>query len=84
MLFNLYDCGLYEYGVKLTPAIRNGIYRPYLSELAACEQQVQALPGPVRSSMGEDAAHAKVGSLPRRLVLAARAVVRKTAVLAVV
>ena len=83
LLFNLHDSGLYEYGVKLTPAIRNGIYRPYLAELAACERQIQALPSPVRSSLVGDRAPAKVGTLPRQLALAARAVVRKTAVLAV-
>lgn len=82
MLFNLYDSGLYDYGVKLTPAIRNGIYRPYLAELAACERQIQALPSPVRSSLVGDRSLAKVGTLPRQLALAARALVRKTAVLA--
>lgn len=82
ILFNLYDSGLYEYGVKLTPAIRNGIYRPYLAELAACERKILALPNWLRSLLIEDRAP-DVGTLPRQLALAARAVVRNTAVLSV-
>jgi hypothetical protein len=57
--------------------------RPYLSELAACQQQIRALPAPMRSSLAGDRAVAPVGTLQRRLALAARAVVRKTAMLAV-
>jgi hypothetical protein len=36
LLFNIYDCGLYEYRVNFTREIRDGIYRPYLKELTEC------------------------------------------------
>jgi hypothetical protein len=45
ILFGLFDSGLYEFGVELTPAIRRGIYEPYLSALARNERNVGALMG---------------------------------------
>jgi hypothetical protein len=69
MLFGLYDSGLHEYGVELTPAIRRGIYEPYLSELARCERAIPA------------ASRAMPTASPlRRLAQTARAVARHTAV----
>jgi len=47
MLFNLHESGLYNYGVALTPAMRDGIYRPYLAELATCAKQLDTLPAEV-------------------------------------
>ena len=54
MLFGLYECGLHEYRVEFTREVKEGIYRPYIRELAACERQAAALssvpivpPGPV-------------------------------------
>jgi len=44
MAFGLFDSDLHEYGLRLTPSIRNGIYRPYVDELARCGQ-VPAPPG---------------------------------------
>ena len=75
MLFNLYDCGLYEYDVELTPAIRDRIYRPYLTELADCERQASVLPAAGRTSSGYIA-------VARLLALTMRAVARHSAVLA--
>jgi hypothetical protein len=73
MLFNLYDCGLYEYGVDLTSEIKSGIYRPYLEALADCARQASALP-----SATPHAPRLRV--LPRLIALTARALVRQSAV----
>jgi hypothetical protein len=73
MLFDLYDCGLYEYGVDLTPEIKNGIYRPYLEELADCARRAAALPAPRPAAP-------RLRVLPRLIALTARALMRQSAV----
>jgi hypothetical protein len=73
MLFDLYDCGLYEYGVTLTPEIKSGIYRPYLEELAACTRQTSALPAATSARL-------ELRVLPRLVALTARALMRRSAV----
>lgn len=75
MLFNLYDCGLYEYGIDLTPEIRDGIYRPYLADLADCERQASALPAARRPSLAPTA-------LVRQLAVTVRALARHSVVFA--
>jgi hypothetical protein len=75
MLFNLHESGLYEYGVELTPPIREGIYRPYVSELADCGRQLLALPAVLRARLAP-----KRFDLSRRFVRTLRAVARHTAV----
>ena len=75
MLFNLHESGLYDYGVALTPAIRDAIYRPYVSELAACARALEALPPALRSNLLPEQV-----DLSRRLVRTLRAVARHTAV----
>jgi hypothetical protein len=72
MLFGWYDCGLYEYGLELTPAIKTGIYRPYVAEIARCERQVASLPN------AEPAAPRQRGVL-RQAALTARALLRQSA-----
>jgi len=75
MMFNLYDCGLHEYGVDLAPEIRDRIYRPYFADLADCERQVSALPGARQPSLGPTAR-------ARQLALTVRALARHSAVFA--
>jgi len=76
MLFNLHESGLHDYRVALTPAIRDGIYRPYVSELVASRRRLAALPAGVREQL--------TGSRPagagRELVRTVRAVLRQTVV----
>jgi hypothetical protein len=75
MLFGVYDCGLYEYRVALTPEIKEGIYRPYVQELAACSRQAAA-----RSAVA--GTPPRPVDLARRLKHTARALARHTAILA--
>jgi len=51
VVLRLYDSGLYTYGAKLTSAVRNGIYRPYLQELSRHETQLSSLPERIRLSL---------------------------------
>lgn len=76
MLFDVYDCGLYEYRVHLSPEIRDGIYRPYLRELAACSRQAAAVAASERAASGPV-------TLARRLKHTARALARHSAIRAV-
>lgn len=66
MLFDVYDCGLHEYGIALTAQIRDRIYRPYLQEVAQCSRQVA--PPPRRDG------------LARQVALTARALLRHSGV----
>jgi hypothetical protein len=75
MLFNLHESGLHYYGVELTRIIRDGIYRPYVSELAACTRRLSALPSAIRKQLAPERA-----DLSRRLVQTLRAVARQTVV----
>jgi len=77
MLFNLHESGLHDYGVALTPAIRDGIYRPYVSDLAACARQLAALPTELRRQLMPERV-----DLGRRVVRTLRAVARHTVVVA--
>lgn len=77
MLFNLHESGLYDYGVALTPAIRDGIYRPYVTELTACVKQLDALSDGLRRDLLPERL-----DLGRRVVRTLRAVVRHTTVAA--
>jgi len=72
ILLGLYDSGLYEYGVEITPAIRRGIYQPYLAELADCERQLRRLP-----DIGQ---HYPRDSALRRLAQTARALAHQSTV----
>jgi hypothetical protein len=71
-LFRLYDTALHDYEVRLTPAIRRGIYAPYIAELTRLERAHPSSPG---------GAWPGVSAL-RRLAHTARAIVRRTAVYA--
>jgi hypothetical protein len=71
-LFRLYDTALHDYGVRLTPAIRCGIYAPYIAELARLERAHPGSPG---------SAWPSAGAL-RRVAHTARAIVHRTAVYA--
>jgi hypothetical protein len=82
MLFNLYESGMHDYGAQLTPAIRRGIYAPYVTELAACDRQLSALPAKVRSGLEAARAGQGAGDLPRKLLGTARAIARHSTVFA--
>lgn len=71
-LFGLHNTALHEYGVELTPAIRRGIYAPYIAELTRFERDHPSLPGGAWPG----------ASALRRLAQTARAVVRRTAIYA--
>lgn len=73
-LFNTYDCGLYEYGIELTRELKEGIYRPYVRELAAYSRQTEALSAVRNVALGPV-------DLARRLKRTARAFVRNSAIL---
>ena len=73
MLFGWYDCGLYEYGVDLTPAIKAGIYRPYITDVAECERRAASLPAAERAA-------SEPRGLLRQAALTARALVRQSAI----
>jgi hypothetical protein len=77
MLFKLHESGLHDYGVALTPVIRDGIYRPYVSELDACVRQLAQLPSTVRARLAPEPVQ-----LSRRLVRTLRALARHTVVTA--
>jgi len=81
MLFNVYECGLYDYGVSLTPAIRRGIYGPYVRELDASRRQLRKLPRAMRDDL---APRMKPGArgFARHLISTARAVARHSTVFA--
>lgn len=51
VLLRLYDSGLYPYGAKLTDAVRNGIYRPYMQELSRHEARMSGLSESMRESL---------------------------------
>jgi hypothetical protein len=48
MFYRLYDSGLSNYGVAITPDVRNLVYRPYLAALRQSEQALSGLPAPMR------------------------------------
>ncbi len=52
LLFNLYDCGLYEYGVAMSRDVRDGIYRPYFVDLADCTRLASRQPSAKRATTG--------------------------------
>jgi hypothetical protein len=81
MLFNVYESGLYDYGVTLTPAIRRGIYGPYLAELSACRRLVSEVPEKVRSNLVRPV-WSNPRELARRLVGTVRGVARQSTVFA--
>ena len=76
MLFNLHESGLHDYGVALTPAIRDGIYRPYISELVASRRRLASLPAGIRAQLTAP----RPVSSGRELVRTVRAMLRQTAV----
>ncbi len=43
MFWRLYDTGLSAYGARLTPEIRDLLYRPYLRDVAGAANDVRAL-----------------------------------------
>jgi hypothetical protein len=47
----LYDTNLAGYRARMTPVLRDAVYRPYLRELDACEAQVVALGGAIGASL---------------------------------
>lgn len=51
VLSPIYDCGLYEYRVRLDARIR-GIYKPYVKELAACSRLAATLCAPDHAGQG--------------------------------
>ena len=78
----LYDSGLFMYRAKLADAVRQGIFRPYLRELARIEEQLAGLPGRVLASIGP-AFELTAGSGWRdRLRVLARIVATRTVLLA--
>jgi hypothetical protein len=81
MLFNLYESGMHDYGAELTSAIKQGIYRPYVTELAACERQLASLPATVRAGVNASSAR-RTTDLARQLVRTARAVAHHSTVFA--
>lgn len=82
MLFGIYESGLHEYGVELTPATRTGIYRPYVKDLATCNRQLAGLPGPLRSRLEGERVAPGARELACQLASTARAVARHTTVFA--
>jgi hypothetical protein len=83
MLLGVHESGLHEYGVKLTPETRSGIYRPYIKDLVACRRQIAGLPGTLRACLDGERVVPNARGLARQLVSTARAVARRTTVLAV-
>jgi hypothetical protein len=81
MLFNVYECGLHDYGVSLAPAVRRGIYGPYVRELDASRRQLRTLPQAMRDQL---APQTRLGAkaLARRLISTARALARHSIVFA--
>ncbi|HWA38223.1 MAG TPA: hypothetical protein VG873_10195 [Burkholderiales bacterium] len=49
--FNRYETGLFQFGARLTPAVRDGLYGPYAAELAAGAARLAALPDPLRAAV---------------------------------
>jgi hypothetical protein len=82
MVFNLYESGLHDYGVALTSAIRQGIYRPYVAQLAACDRQLLGLPEAIRSNLVPPARRSP-RKLARHLLNTARGLARQSTVFAV-
>lgn len=76
MLFNLHESGLHDYQVALTPAIRDGLYRPYVSELVASRRRLAALPTGIREQLSGP----RPAGSGRELVRTVRAVLRQTVV----
>src|SRR6266480_222524 len=83
MLFNLYESGLHDYGAKLTPTIRRGIYQPYATQLAACNRQLSDLPAAVRAHLDSARVAPSARDLARQFVSTVRAIARHTTVFAV-
>jgi hypothetical protein len=82
LLFGIYESGLHDYGAALTAAVRNGVYRPYLRDLLACERQIAELPRHLRAPLqGENVALA-AGALLKHVARTARAMARRTTVFA--
>ena len=74
ILPGVFESGLHEYGVKLTAAIRQGIYAPYLAEMARSAGTL--------GRVASDAEASRRPSLGRRLARSARAVARRSALFA--
>jgi hypothetical protein len=82
MLFNLYESGLHDYGVKLTSAIRRGIYQPYATQLAVCNRQLLDLPAAVRAHLDAASVAPSVLDLARQFTSTVRGIARHTTVFA--
>jgi hypothetical protein len=82
MLFNVYETGLHDYGAMLTPAVKRGIYGPYVKELGACRRQLLELP---RAVLGDLAPRVRQSpmDLARSLKSTVRALARHSTVFAV-
>jgi hypothetical protein len=81
LVLNLYESGMQHYGAGLTPAIRRGIYRPYVTELAACERALSSLPATIRPGMNASRT-CSPADLARQFLSTARAVARHSTVFA--
>ena len=75
----LYDSGLYIYRARLTKAAREGIYRPYLKELAHCDDRLSRLPEAIRRTVKPALASAAGRSWRARAMTFARVLASRTA-----
>ena len=80
MLLGFYESGLHEYGEALTPAMRQGIYRPYVRRLADGARRIAQLPLALRAPLQPARPASGYPGLRRRLLDTARAIARQSAV----
>jgi hypothetical protein len=79
MMFDVFESGLHDYGVRLSAAVRTGIYRPYVGTLLECRRQLLGLPAPVRAQLDAQRMEPGALDLARQVFRTARAVARRTA-----
>lgn len=72
MFYRLYDSGLSDYGVAITPEVRKLIYRPYLKALARSEKALSALPSALRRQLPTRASAVRLRDWPDQLRQARR------------
>lgn len=79
IVLRLYDSGLYTYGARFTPAVRNGIYGPYVRELSLHEARLSGLPDSIRLSLKPSPAPPGGSGWGARLKVLARVLASRTA-----
>ncbi len=78
IMFGVFESGLLDYGVRLSEAMKTGIYLPYVGALQECGRQLRDLPASVRAQLDTLHRGGSARDLARQIVRSARAIARRT------